>query len=352
VCEGPALSLPTGALVLCGAGASHGSAAIIFTLLFCAPLFAQTVASTPRGVIVAHDGIIELPGKWKSEGVSVPGAIATSDTRAAVLSEIHDRVAIVDLETGLATLKRTQATPVAAAFAGNDLLVVDRDAHVIEKIGGRSIELARDPEFLSVTNNRAYVYSRIDGALQELGIEPFALLRTIQIAPFASAMQCDARNAYLVYPREARVRIVDLVTMQPAGELHVGSVPVDIAIAGDPTALTATRLAIADPSAKRVWLVEGAQSTADAFARGFLRGILGLGLFGRNDAQFPTGVDRVVALGTRYLAFDSSTGTLYSVTKSETTVLARGLGPHAFALTPAGVAYWQNGTLVAEKLTQ
>jgi hypothetical protein len=313
-------------------------------------LFAQTVASTPRGVIVAHDGVIELQGKWKSDGVSAPGAIAVSDKKAAVLDEIHDHVAIVDLETGLSTLKRTRATPVAVAFAGNDLLVVDRDAHVIEKIGSSSIiELAKDPEFLSVTNNHAYVYSRIDGALQEIGIEPFALLRTIRIAPFASAMQCDAHNAYLVYPRDARVRIVNLVTMQPAGELRAGSVPVDIEIAGDPTALTATRLAVADPSAKRIWLGEGAQSTGDAVARGFLRGVLGLGLFGPNETEFPTRVDRVVALGTRYLAFDSATGTLYSVTKKGTTVIAHGLGPHAFALTPEGVAYWQNGTLVAEK---
>lgn len=312
-------------------------------------LFAQTVASTPRGVIVAHDNVIELRGKWKTEGVSTPGVIATSDTRAAVLDPIHNRVAIVDLVDGRTTFASTRETPVAAAFAGNDLLIVDRDAHVIEKAGA-SIQLAADPEFLAVVNNRAYVYSRIDGALQEIGIEPFALLRTVAVKPFASAMQCDAHNAYLVYPREGKVGVVDLTKMQEAGELRVGSVPTDVAIAGDPTALTASRLAIADPSAKRVWLVEGRQSSMQAFTRGFLRGILGLGLFGGRDSQFPTGVDRVIALGSRWLAFDSSTGTLYSVTKDEATVLARGLAPHSFALTPEGVAYWQNGTLVAQKL--
>jgi hypothetical protein len=74
-------------------------------------------------------------------------------------------------------------------------------------------------------------------------------------------------------------------------------------------------------------------------------------LFGRTEKQFPTGVDRVLARGSRWLAFDSSTGTLYDIAARETTVLARGLGPHSFALTPEGVAYWQNGTLVAQKLT-
>jgi hypothetical protein len=324
----------------------------LFALILSAPLFAQSVASTPRGVIVAHDGLIELHGKWKTEGVSAPGVIAISDTRAAVLDEIHDRVAIVNLTNGTTIFANTRATPVAAAFANNDLLVLDRDAHMLEKIGGGSIELAQDPELLSVKNDRAYVYSRIDGVLQEIGIEPFALLRTVRAAPFASAMQCDARNAYLVYPRDGRVRVVDLAKMQPAGEFRVGSVPTDIAIAGDETALTATVLAVADPSAKRVWLIEGTQSSFRAFTRGFLRGIIGLGLFGGRETEFPTGVDRVIARRARWLAFDSSTGTLYNVTKKETNVLARGLAPHSFALTPEGVAFWQNGTLVAENVGQ
>jgi hypothetical protein len=322
------------------------------TLVLSAPLFAQSVASTPRGVVVAHDNVIELHGKWKTEGLRSPGVIAISDTKAAVLDEIHDLVAIVDLANGTTSFANTRTTPVAAAFVGNDLLVLDRDAHMLEKIGGGSIELADDPELLTVKNDRAYVYSRIDGVLQEIGIQPFALIRTVRIAPFASAMQCDARNAYLAYPRDGRVRVVDLAKMQPAGEFRVGSVPTDIAIAGDETALTATMLAVADPSAKRVWLIEGTQSSFRAFTRGFLRGIIGLGLFGGKETQFPTGVDRVIARGARWLAFDSSTGTLYTVTTKETKILARGLAPHAFALTPEGVAYWQNGTLVAEKLSQ
>ena len=322
----------------------------LLTLAFAMPLLAQSVASTARGVLVAHDNIIELQGKWKSDGVSTPGVIATSDTRAAVLDPIHDRVAIVDLATGRTTFANTEETPVAAAFAGDDLLVLDRDAHVLEKIGGGNIRVGEDPEFLAIQNNRAYVYSRIDGTLQEIGLEPFALLRTLSVKRFASAMQCDAKNAYLVYPSDGQVRAVDLASMQDAGKFHIADVPTDIAIAGDPTALTASRLAIADPAAKRVWIIEGRQSAFGAFARGFLRGMLGVGTFRGRVSQFPTGVDRVIARGSRWLAFDSSTGTLYNVTEKETNVLARGLAPHAFALTPEGVAYWQNGTLVAEKL--
>jgi hypothetical protein len=326
----------------------------LLTLALSLPLFAQSVASTSCGVLVAHDNVIELHGKWKTEGVSAPGAIAVSDTRAAVVDPIHDRVAIVNLVNGRTNFATTLSTPIAAAFAGNDLLVVDRDASVIEKIGRGKIPLARDPEFLAVVGNhggnRAYVYSRVDGALQEIGVEPFVLLRTIRVDPFASAMQCDTRTAYLTYPREGRIKIVDLEKMEAQGEITIGELPIDVAISGGPTALTASRLAVADPVAKRVWLVEGRQSRAQAFARGFIRGMLGLGVFGRNDKQFPTGVDRVVARGSHWLAFDSSTGTLYDVTKRETIVLARGLAPHAFALTPEGVVWWQNGTLVAQKV--
>ena len=325
-------------------------------LVFSTHLSAQSVASTPRGILVAHDNVIELIDRgrtvWKSEGVTTPGAIAVSETRGAVLDTIHDHVAIVELASGRTTFVRTKASPVAAAFAGGELLVVDRDARVVEKVGGGSVPLSSDPEFISVVGDRAYVYSRVDGALQEIGIEPFALRRQINIAPFASAMVCDGRSAYLVYPNEGKVRIVDLAAFKAASELSIGDVPTDIAFAGEPTALTARRLVIADPSAKRVWLVEGRQSPLQSFARGFLRGILGIGLFGGKESQFPTGVDRVVASGARWLAFDSSTGTLYSVTPKASVVIARGLSSHGFALTPSGVAFWRSGTLVAQELSR
>jgi hypothetical protein len=320
------------------------------------PLGAQTVANTPRGILAAHDNVIELIDRgrtlWKSEGVSTPGAMAVRETRAAVLDPIHDRVAIVDLASGHTTFAHTRSSPVAAAFAGSELLVVDRDARVVEKIGGASVKLGSDPEFISVIGDRVYVYSRVDGALQEIAIEPFALRRQIKIAPFASAMVCDARSAYLVYPFEGKVRVVDLAAFKDASEIRIGNVPTDVAFAGEPTALTARRLVIADPSAKRVWLIEGRQSSLQSLARGFLRGILGIGLFGGKESQFPTGVDRVIASGPRWLAFDSSTGTLYSVTPKASVVIARGLSSHGFALTPGGVAYWRSGTLVAQELSR
>jgi len=57
----------------------------------------------------------------------------------------------------------------------------------------------------------------------------------------------------------------------------------------------------------------------------------------------------VLGHGSQWIAFDSSSGTLYSVTKTKSNVLARGLKPHAFALGDGVVYVWQNGTLVAQK---
>ena len=130
--------------------------------------------------------------------------------------------------------------------------------------------------------------------------------------------------------------------MTPAGKIEVGAVPIDLAFAGASTALTARTLAVADPSAKRVWMIEGVQSFTQAVVRGFLRGLLGLGLFGGRQSQFPTGVDRVIIRGARWYAYDSSTGTLYRFTKSKSSVLAKGLGSTAFSVGPGGVFAWDD----------
>jgi hypothetical protein len=113
-------------------------------------------------------------------------------------------------------------------------------------------------------------------------------------------------------------------------------VPVDLAV-------TSKTLAVADPSAKRVWIVEGPQSTSQAFTRGFLRGLLGLGLGANHSADFPTGVDRVVARGGRWIAYDSAGGALYRVEKTQSTLLAKHVAPEAFAVTADGaVVFWND----------
>jgi len=135
----------------------------------------------------------------------------------------------------------------------------------------------------------------------------------------------------VTYPRAGKLVIVDLAKMKPYGEQKVGAVPVSVAV-------VARKLAIADPSAKRVWMIEGAQTFGQAVARGFLRGLIGLGLNRNRTSQFPSGVDRVLARGSSWIAYDSSTGTIYRGGKP----IAQAIGPRAFALTGEKVVWWDD----------
>ncbi|HKO56395.1 MAG TPA: hypothetical protein VJ276_10990 [Thermoanaerobaculia bacterium] len=315
-------------------------------LLLALPLFAQQVASTPSGVLVAHDGVIEL-GAWKTDGVKNPTGVVVGNDRAAVLDAIANRVCIIDFKRNKAETTTANETPIAGVFISSTLYLLGRDARALERIGAdgarASVVLAADPAFLRERNGILYVYSRTAGIVQEITTAPFAVRRTLRIAPFASDFELSGDSGYLVYPRAAKIRTFSMADMKTTGELAAGAVPVDLAFAG-------RSLALADPSAKRVWLVEGAQSVSQAFARGFLRGLLGLGLFdGGRDSAFPTGIDRVVIRGANWIAYDSSSGTLYRFTKSKSSVIARGVAPGTYAVTPDGVVFWRNGMLVAEK---
>ena len=326
---------------------------LVLTLLLALPAAAQVVTDTPRGVVVARDGRVELQGGWAVDGVREATELVASETHVALLDALHDEVLLIELATGRSTRTKTAATPIAGAFAGGTLYVLARDANVLQRIGGGNIAVSGD--FLRAAGDKLYVYDRISGVLSE--IEGDRVTRQVIAAPFASDLERDGDTAYLVYPREARIRTIDLNAMKTAESIDVGAVPVDLALTGGGTALTARVLAVADPSAKRIWLTEGRQSTAKAFARGFLRGFLGLGLYGNRSSQFPTGVDRVVARGGRWIAYDSSSRTLYRVDRRKSSVIAKGVAPQGFTLTETGVAYWldgqlRTGTSVAETKAQ
>ena len=315
----------------------------LLLLAFALPLHAQLLTPTVRGVVVAHEGRIRL-GELNLDGVANATAVAASNDQVVVLDALHDEAVIADLATGRIARIETAETPIAAAFDGGELYILCRDARVLQH-GNARIALSADPAFLKTANGKVYVYARAAGIVEE--IENDRVTRRFSTAPFASDFEISGDTAYLAYPRDARIRTIDLQEMKTSGEIAVGAVPVDLAFAGGGTALTARILAVADPSAKRVWLTEGTQSTAKAVARGFLRGFLGLGLFGSRASQFPTGVDRVEVHGKQWLAYDSSSGTLYRFDRKTSSVIARNVAPGAFTLTRNGVAWW-NGTSVAE----
>jgi hypothetical protein len=283
------------------------------------------LVSTSRGIVTAHDHRIELAGGWSVDGVQHATGIAANGERVAVLDAINNEAVIVELASGRATRMQTAETPVAASFVGDALYILARDGGVLHRVGGEDTRVQAD------LLKGAYLYARATGALQKIGGA------TIVVPPFASDLEVDGDTVYLTYPREAVIRVVQNGEI---GEVKVGAVPVDLTVMG-------SMLAVADPSAKRVWITEGTQSFAEAFARGFLRGFIGLGSRERN-AQFPTGVDRVETRGRISVAYDSTSGTIYHFDRRKSTVVARGVAPNAFVLTENGVAWW-NGTSVAQK---
>jgi len=305
-------------------------------------LLAVVIAATNRGVLVARSGLLEMFDRtatnviWNSDGVPTPARIITSNDQAAIIDSLANVVRIVDLNTG----------PIDGVFVSHQLYLLERDARALERIGTdgarASISVAADPAFLRQSNGKLYVYSRTAGVLQEISISPFAVKRTATVGAFASDFEVDAKNAYLVYPRAAKIEIVSIAAMKESGNIPVGAVPVDLAFVSSGTALTARTLAIADPSAKRVWITQGAESFGQALARGFLRGLIGLGLYGGRESQFPTGVDRVLVRGSRSYAYDSSTGTLYRFVRSKSSMIAKSIAPEAFTAGAGGVYVWDD----------
>lgn len=312
-------------------------------------ILAQIVVSTPRGIVTAHDNRVELRGGWSAPGVKNATLVVAGDKHVAVVDALSGDVRIIDLTNGHGTVVHVNETPISGVYLDDSLILLERDARALERIGRdgarASLVVAADPAFLRVANRKLYVYSRLEGIVQEIDPVRLAITRSVRVAPFASDFETDARNGYLLFPRDAKLRTFSLATMKTTGEAGVGAVPVDIAFANSSSALSARTLAIADPSAKKVWLVEGSQSFAQSVARGFLRGLLGLGLYSNRTSQFPTGVDRVEVRGSTWLAYDSSSGTLYRFTKSKSSVIAKGIAPQAFTIGREGIAVWQNGAL-------
>ena len=324
------------------------------TLLVATGAAAQIVAPTTRGIVVAHDHVIEIPGIWSTQGLQTPEAMATSKDQIAILDPLANEARIVELATGRGKTVRTGETPIAGIFIGRALYLLERDARALERIGAdgtrASISIHADPAFLRERNGTLYVYDRATGLIDEITTRPFAVRRTAKTAAFGSDFEIDGRNAYIVQPRSGKMAVVTLATMKAAGSFDVGAVPVDLDITSSGTALTASTLAIADPAMKKVWITEGAQSTGQAFLRGFFRGLLGLGLFGGRSSQFPTGIDRVFVRGGRWYAYDSSSGTLYRFTKRTSKVIAKGIGAQRFAITDEGVWVWSDEVRRLQKL--
>lgn len=269
---------------------------------------------------------------WTAAGVKSPQLLVLSpDGRwAAAIDPISNRLALADLEQRTSRIHSLPETAVAASFFDRALFVVSRDARLLSKIdtlGGdtRTVEVPASASHLIAGASGVIVYAALTGRAARFDSSSLRPLATAQLPRFGSDLETDGESGYLVLPRSGQLAAFSLETLALEDERAAGAVPIDIAVEAPGNATRAVRIAIADPSSKRVWRDEGAQSGAEAFGRGFLRGLLGLGLYRPRAAAFPSGVDRITVSGGRLLAFDTSTRTVWAVTGERATEIASGV---------------------------
>lgn len=280
---------------------------------------------------------------WSSKGVATPTAIVTGASHGAVLDALRDEVVIFDLAGGSARSHTVTGGPTEALFLGETLFVLAAESGEVVRVGRdgqRRFAVGREPAFIRAEGDRLLVYSRVDGTLTLLDAERLRPDSRLQLEPFASDLETDGRYGYLTYPRSAQVIAFTLEPLRESERFRVGAVPVDLAIVGKRSAMTAAQVAVADPSSKRIWREEGSQSMTAATVRGVVRGLIGLGLYAPKSAEFPTGVDRVWSAGRKLYAYDSVSSTLFLVSGKKARKRITGVAAGEIAFTKEGELIW------------
>ena len=307
-------------------------------------------------LVVASEGRIRgfsIQGEelWRGSGPAHPlfGAVSADGVRTALLDPISNRVAIVTSD-GTTQEIRVPESPVAAMFGDGGLFVLSRDGAALSRIEHdgalRSVPTSLDPSHLFIEGNDVFVYGRTAGRIEKF--DGTTLNRTgFSEAPIGgSDFTGDGRDLWIASPREGMLYPFSQETLRARDPVSGGAVPVDIHVLRREARATASRLAVADPSSRRIWEIEGGESEAAAFGRGFLRGLLGLGLYRARSSEFPGGVDRIFKAAGDFWAFDSSSGTLYQIRKDgRSRPLARGLEWGTFAVTAEALWVWDAGSL-------
>jgi len=327
---------------------------MVVSLSMQASMPAEAVAlgfvETSRIVLVANGpdrtlqsfGVRDLGGEaiWTRAGTAHPSLIVANPNGSefAVLDMIENLVLRVRIDGAVERI-RVPESPLDARFEGNALYVLCRDARRLLRIDGANrieAETDIDPLLAASDSNSILLYSRVTGSLRHYDARDLVLGRDSTQAAFAVDAEASEGELFLTFPQLAEVHVISRKTLSLIERIKVGAVPTDTVIESSTTLLRTGLLNTADPSSKRTWETEQSQSTSRAFAQGFLQGFLGLGLIRPSSKDFPNGVDRI-ARGT---AYDSSTGTLYRVTKKSVKRLSTGIPPRAWVSAQPGIIYW------------
>jgi len=111
-------------------------------------ILAAALVATPRGIVVAHDHTVEIPGLWRAaNGVANPSLVVANDEQAATIDPLANEVAITDLANGKTTIAKTGETPIDALYLDGNLYILNHDSRTLQR-GSSTISVAADPAFL------------------------------------------------------------------------------------------------------------------------------------------------------------------------------------------------------------
>jgi hypothetical protein len=277
----------------------------------------------------------------------------------AVTDRLKREVVFLDHRGKAIGRRIVEQFPVAALALNDGLLYTTRAGSLIflEPSGAsRTVaELGPEAAFLRRRGEAVVAYSRTSGKAVIVDSVTLRALRTLSLAPYGSDLEIDGRYGYVTYPRRGKLAVFPLAGQKSGSagsfELESGAVPVDAVLSGTAGVTTAGEVIIADPSSKRIWRSERQQSLSEAVARGFVRGLLGLGIQGASATEFPTGIDRVALAGTQLYAFDSSAATLYRLERKRSSKVLTGIAFTAIAFLPDGhIVYWDDTTRQLRRL--
>ncbi len=326
---------------------------LVMTALCALPLRAGTVVESSGEMIAVAQGdrsrltFYDERGAevWSTTTSPTPKVIRFSNDgkEVVVLDSVQSEVTQVDLTRRTSNVIKVPATPIEAVWLDDTAYILCRDAEKLVALRkGRvtaEIDVPADPLSVRTHAARLYVYSRLQGEITVLS-RRLELQNRFRVAPFASDFELDQTYGYLVIPRRGALVSFRLEGKPAIQTFAVGAVPVDLSIDRGKSALKGTTLLIADPASKRIWREEGTQSMSEAVGRGFVRGLLGLGLYRPASLEYPTGVDRIARSGNVELAYDSSSRTVYLAAKNGAIVLARNVAAQGYAAAGERLWYW------------
>ncbi|HWW62948.1 MAG TPA: hypothetical protein VN181_16355, partial [Thermoanaerobaculia bacterium] len=261
-----------------------------------------------------------------------PSSIVTSRNGKfiAVLDAFAQRAAVVSAVDGAVTLHETiTSTPNAAAFFGSDLWIALRDRSSVVRItlDGTLTEVAvaRDPAFVTVTDDFVYVYSRAGGRLQEIDPARAVVTRSVAAATAGSDLEilppkpgaAPGATAYLCRPQDGTIATFDLTKMESKGTMNVTGAPIDLAFVPFGAQLPQ------DPGTP---LIIDLRKDALIVAHAAVR--------------HPSTIDRVFVTAAGVFTYDSVTGSVYRLEGRAPVKIASGQTTSSFVATDEALFTW------------